>query len=242
VWRGALTDAEAAAVKNANPPVNVEGWYPLEGPRAEEPTNLDDRSGNSRHLAMAGGEAHWEQDRFASRNGALGLALDEGSCAETGARVIPANDSFSVAAWVSLDSLTGSRTVISQSGTVRHRFFIENDAASSRLRAVMVGGDTANAPTAEVRSLAVPAVETWTHVGAVYDAKVNKLRFFVDGEPQGEGVSVLGPLWPGVGPTRIGCTGLSGGARSNYLGGIVDDVRVWSSTVDPDLFGTFAHS
>jgi hypothetical protein len=156
--------------------------------------------------------------------------------------VIPANDSFSVAAWISLDSLTGSRTVISQSGNVRHRFLIEYDAGSSRLRAVMIGGDLPNAPTAEVRSLATPAVETWTHVGVVYDAKANKLRFYVDGEPQGEGVSVLGPLWPGAGTTRIGCSALNGGTPANFLGGIVDDVRIWSSTVNPDLFGTFAHS
>ncbi|MET0416952.1 MAG: LamG domain-containing protein, partial [Actinoplanes sp.] len=241
VWRGALTDAEAAAVKSANPPVKVEGWYPLEGPRAEEPTNLDDRSGNLRHLSVAG-EYHWEQDRFASRNGALGLALADGSCAEAASRVIPANESFSVAAWVSLDELTGDRTIVSQSGSVRHRFVIDYSSSTNRLRVVMAAGDQPNAPATEVRSLAAPVAGTWTHVAAVYDSLANKLVFFVDGEPQNEGATVAGPLWPGSGPLRVGCAALNGGTRSNYLGGIVDDVRIWSSTVDPDLFGTFAHS
>ncbi|MFE2612777.1 LamG-like jellyroll fold domain-containing protein [Micromonospora chalcea] len=242
VWRGALTDAAAAAVKNANPPVSVQAWYPLEGPRAEEPTNLEDRSGNARHLSMASGEPHWEQDRFASRNGALGLALDEGSCAETSAPVIQANESFSVAAWVSLDDLTGNRTVLSQSGSVKHRFLIEYAAGVGRLRVVMTGGDSADAPTAEVRSLAAPAAGAWTHVAAVFNGLTNKLTFYVNGDPQGEGITLTGSLWSGSSPLRVGCLALTGGTRSNYLGGIVDDVRVWTSTVDPDLFGTFAHA
>ncbi len=241
VWRGALTDTQAAAVKSANPPVQVDGWWPLEGPRAEEPTNLDDRSGNARHLSVAG-DYSWEQDRFASRNGALGLALEDGSCAEASTAVIRANDSFSVAAWVSLDELSGNRTVLSQSGTVRHRFLIEYAAGINRLRVVMAAGDQPDAPAAEVRSLAAPVAGTWTHVAAVYNAPTRKLTFHVDGEPQSEGVVVDGPLWPGSGPTRVGCAGLAGGTRANYLGGIVDDVRVWYSTVDPDLFGTFAHA
>ena len=53
--------------------------WPLEGPRADEPTNFEDRSGNARHLSVAGPYG-WEQDRFASRNGALGLKLADGSC------------------------------------------------------------------------------------------------------------------------------------------------------------------
>ncbi len=240
VWRGALTDAQATAVKNANSPVQVEGWWPLEGPRAEEPTNLDDRSGHARHLSVAGNYS-WEQDRFASRNGALGLALAQGSCAETAGAPVRSDGSFSIAAWVSLDELTGTRTVVSQSGAVRQGFRIEYFGEANRLRVVMPQSDTAAAPLAEVRSLAAPVAGTWTHVAAVYDLPAKKLRFFVDGEPQGEGAAVSFTPWHAAGPLTVGCTG-STGNRSNYLGGVVDDVRVWSSTVDPDLFGTFAHS
>ncbi len=241
VWRGALTDAEAIAVKGANPPVKVEGWWPLEGPRAEEPTNLDDRSGNARHLSVAGTYS-WERDRFASRNGALGLALAQGSCAETSAAAVRSDGSFSVAAWVSLDELTGTRTVVSQSGAVRQGFRIEYLGEANRLRVVMPQSDADGAPLVEVRSVAAPVAGTWTHVAAVFDLPAKKLRFFVDGEPQGEGAAVSFTPWQAAGPLTVGCTASTNGTRSNYLGGVVDDVRVWSSTVDPDLFGTFAHS
>jgi hypothetical protein len=241
VWRGALTDAEAIAVKGANPPVKLEGMWPLEGPRAEEPTNFEDRSGNARHLSVAGAY-DWKQDRFASRQGALGLALADGSCAETAGPAVRTDGSFSVAAWVSFDELTDTRTVVSQSGAVRQGFRVEYYGPANRLRAVMPYGDVDGAALAEVRSLAAPVAGTWTHVAAVYDLPARKLRLYVDGEEQGDGAPVPFAPWHAAGPLTVGCTGSTDGRRSNYLGGVVDDVRVWSSTVDPDLFGTFAHA
>ncbi len=90
--------------------------------------------------------------------------------------------------------------------------------------------------------MAAPVAGTWTHVAAVFDLPAKRLRFFVDGEPQGEGAAVSFTPWQAAGPLTVGCAASTNGTRSNYLGGVVDDVRVWSSTVDPDLFGTFAHS
>ncbi|WP_412748687.1 LamG-like jellyroll fold domain-containing protein [Krasilnikovia sp. M28-CT-15] len=240
VWRGVLTDAEATALKGANPPVKLEGMWPLEGPGSDEPTNFEDRSGNSRHLSVAGAYS-WERDRFATRQGALGLALAEGSCAETGGPVVRTDGSFSVAAWVSVDDLSGTRTVVSQPGAVQQGFRIEYDGTANRWRVVMPQSDSSNAPLVAVSSLDAPAAGTWTHVAAVFDLPAKKLRFYVDGEPQGE-VAVPSAPWHASGPLTVGCTGSTDGRRSNYLGGVVDDVRVWSSTVDPDLFGTFAHA
>jgi concanavalin A-like lectin/glucanase superfamily protein len=240
VWRGALTEAEAVAVKQANNPVKLEGQWPLEGPRSDAPTNLDDTSGNARHLAVAGAYT-WEQDRAASRNGALGLALAVGSCAETTGPAVRTDGSFSVAAWVAVDELTGTRTVVSQSGAVRQGFRMEYSADAGRWRVVMPSADTSAAGLVEVRSLAAPVAGTWTHLAAVFDLPAKKLRFYVDGDLQGE-VAVSTAPWQAAGPLTVGCTGTTAGARSNYLGGVVDDVRVWTSTVDPDLFGTFAHA
>jgi hypothetical protein len=241
VWRGALTEAQATALRGANPPVRLEGMWPLEGPRADEPTNLEDRSGNGRHLSVAGAYG-WAADRFASRQGALGLELGEGSCAETSGPVVRTDGSFSVSAWVAVDELTGTRTVVAQSGAVRQGFRIEYYGAANVWRAVVPQADNDAAPLAEIRSTAVPVAGTWTHVALVYDLPAKKIRFYVDGEQQGEPVAAPSSPWLAQGPLTVGCAGSTDGRRSNYLGGLVDDVRVWTSTVDPDLFGTFAHA
>ena len=100
---------------------------------------------------------------------------------------------------------------------------------------------TATGALGEVRPLTDPTPFVWTHVAAVYDLTARKVRLYIDGDLQGEVASSATP-WNATGPLTIGCSGVIDGPKANYLGGVVDDVRVWTSTVDPDLFGTFAHS
>jgi hypothetical protein len=38
----------------------------------------------------------------------------------------------------------------------------------------------------------------------------------------------------------IGCNGDTAGGRWSPLGGVVDDVRLWTSTVDPDRIADLA--
>ncbi|MFB9363215.1 LamG domain-containing protein [Actinoplanes nipponensis] len=243
VWRGALTDTEVAGVRGGNAPVKLEGMWPLDGPRADEPTNFDDRSGNARHLTVNGAYG-WERDRFATRDGALGLALADGSCAQTAGPAVRTDGSFTVAAWVSLDELTGTRTVVAQSGGIRQGFRLEYSGAAARWRFVMPQGDTAAAAAVEIRSQAAPVAGVWTHLAAVYDLPAKTVQLYVDGEPQRE-TPLPAPAapWHAPGPLTVGCAGsTSDGRRADFLGGVVDDVRVWTSTVNPDLFGTFAHA
>ncbi|MBW6433338.1 hypothetical protein KZ829_06215 [Actinoplanes hulinensis] len=242
VWRGALTDVEATALRGSNPPVTLRGMWPLEGPESSgEPTELEDRSGNGRHLTVAGAYT-WERDRANSREGALGLSLDEGSCAQTAGSVVPTDGSFSVTAWVVLDEATGTRTVVAQSGANRQGFRLEYSGTANRWRFVMPQGDTTGAADIAIASTAAPELGVWTHLAAVYDLPAKKFRFYVNGDEQGDGATAPTAPWNAAGPLTVGCAATTGGQRSNYLGGIVDDVRVWTSTVDPELFGTFAHA
>lgn len=238
-WRGALTAAEVARVHGGNPAVTLEGMWPLDGPRSDAPSNLDDRSGNGRNLSVAG-DYSWARDRGAGRDGALGLELAAGSCAETTGPVVRTDGSLTVAAWVLLDELTGTRTVVAQSGAAGQGFRMEYHGAVNRWRFVMPAGDTAGAALTEVRSIGAPVAGQWTHLAGVYDLTAKKVRLYVDGDLQGEAAAPAAP-WPAGGPLTVGCSGALTGGRTSYLGGVVDDVRVWTSTVDPDLFGTFAH-
>ncbi len=238
-WRGALTAAEVAKAHGGNPAVTLEGIWPLDGPRSDEPTNLSDLSGKGRHLAVAG-DYSWARDRGAGRDGALGLELAAGSCAETTGPVVRSDGSLTVAAWVLLDELTGTRTVVSQSGAAGQGFRMEYHGAVNRWRFVMPASDADGAALAEVRSLTAPVAGEWTHLAGVHDLPAKKIRLYVNGDFQGEVAAPAAP-WNAQGPLTVGCSGATDGRRANYLGGVVDDVRVWTSTVDPDLFGTFAH-
>ncbi len=67
------------------------------------------------------------------------------------------------------------------------------------------------------------------------------MRLYVDGKLQGEAAAPTAP-WAAGGPTLIGCAGTTGGARSNPLGAVLDDVRVWTSTLHPDRIGDLANA
>ncbi|MFI5494720.1 LamG domain-containing protein [Actinoplanes sp. NPDC051859] len=240
LWRGALSNEAMAALPGSNPPVAVQGLWPLEGDGSEEPTNFEDRSGHGRHLSVAG-QHEWLPDRFESRGGALGLALAEGSCAQTTGPVIRTDESFSVSAWVAIDELTGTRTVLSQLGAGTQGFRMEYAQQPNRWRFVMPSRDDNSAAVVEVQSKAEPVRGVWTLLSAVYDLPAKKIRFYVNGDLQGE-QNAPGSPWTAQGPVTVGCTGTTDGRRTNHLGGLVDDVRVWSSTVHPDRFASLAHS
>lgn len=105
----------------------------------------------------------------------------------------------------------------------------------------MTSGDNPSATTVEVLSKAAAEPGKWTHIAGVYDLAAGKIRLYVDGQLQSEGAGPATP-WKAGGPTLIGCAGTNDGRRSAPLGGVVDDVQVWSSTVHPDRIGDLANA
>ncbi|MTK01699.1 LamG domain-containing protein [Micromonospora sp. CP22] len=239
-WRGVLGAAEVAGVHGGNPEVKLEGMWPLDGPASDTPTYLTDLSGNGRDLTITGPYA-WVRDRGFGRDGALGLELAEGSCAETTGPVVRTDASFTVAAWVLLEQTTGHHTVVSQAASGSPGFNLGYHPGRNRWQFGMPAttGGTPTWHTAE--SLQAPELGRWTHLAGVYDLAAGKVRLYVDGVLHGE---VAGPAnpWMASGPTLIGCNGTTSGTRDSQLGGVVDDVRIWTSTVDPDRIADLAAS
>ncbi|MEU8264549.1 LamG domain-containing protein [Micromonospora sp. NPDC048999] len=237
-WRGALTAAEVAAVKGGNPPVQVEAFWPLDGPASDEPTYLTDVSGNGRDLSIAGDYA-WVRDRGFGRDGALGLQLAGNSCAETAGPVIRTNASFTVAAWVLLEQTTGHHTVVSQAGKVQGGLYLKYNPTANRWHFGLPSNDSTSTTWHTASSQHAPELGKWTHLAGVYDVASGKVRLYVDGVLEDE---VDGPKtpWMASGPTLIGCDGDTGGGRWSPLGGVVDDVRIWTSTLHPDRISDLA--
>ncbi|HEX5596573.1 MAG TPA: LamG domain-containing protein [Micromonosporaceae bacterium] len=240
VWRGALTATEVARVHGGNPGVKLEALWPLDGPASDEPTYLTDVSGNGHDLTIAGDYA-WVRDRGYGRDGALGLELADNSCAETAGPVVRTDASFTVTAWVLLEETTGHHTVLSQAGgQTRGGIYLKYNPTYDRWHFGLPStGDGTSTTWHTAESLQPPVLGKWTHLAGVYDVAAGKVRLYVDGVLQTEANGPPSP-WMASGPTLIGCEGATDGRRFFPLGGVVDDVRIWTSTLDPDRIADLA--
>ncbi|MEU7976111.1 LamG domain-containing protein [Micromonospora sp. NPDC049089] len=237
-WQGALTAAQVAAAHGGNPGVKLEGLWPLDGPASDTPTYLTDTSGNGRDLTITGPYA-WARDRGFGRDGALGLELAENSCAEAPGPLVRTDASFTLTAWVLLEKATGHHTVMSQISSGNTPFYLGYHPGVNRWHFGMPDSPARDAVWRNSESQQPPALGKWTHLAGVYDLGAGKVRLYVDGVAQGE---VDGPVtpWMAPGPTLIGCVGESSGSRHSRLGGVVDDVRIWTSTLAPERIADLA--
>ncbi|GAA4944526.1 LamG-like jellyroll fold domain-containing protein [Actinoplanes utahensis] len=75
-------------------------------------------------------------------------------------------------------------------------------------------------------SAAAPALNTWTPLVAVYDARAGQLCLYVDGVRQGSPVAATS--WASTGRFHVGRSGT--GAR---FSGALDEARVYASALSP---------
>lgn len=228
-WRGALTTGQVTEVHGGNPAAAVRGEWRLNG------TGADAVGGTP--LAVVGSEGvdyDWVEDQACFPFRALGLHLSGQGHAKTTGPVVATDESFTVAAWVKLDALTGgSQTVLSQGGTTRAGFYLQATAEGT-WRFTMPRQDAASTTWVAAESdTGTVAVGVWTHLAGVFDLASRELRLYVNGEPAGVGGDVTSP-WHAAGPFYVGAFGLADGTASDRVLGAIDTVTAWSSTVDPD--------
>jgi hypothetical protein len=226
-YRGALTDDQVTDI-HGNPAVEWLSQWSLDA------DGSDDVGDNA--LTVVGDELvdyEWVEDRDCFPLSALGLRLSGQAHAHTGGPVVVTDESFTVAAWVKLDSLgSGPQTILSQGGDTRAAFQLQA-TSDGRWRFVMPHQDDTTAGEVLAESAAGTAtVEDWTHLAAVFDLARGEVRLYVDGEPVGTGTDVSSP-WHGSGPFYIGVAGNAAGTVSEHTHGAVDYVTAWSSTLDP---------
>ena len=133
--------------------------------------------------------------------------------------------SFSVAAWVKLDSKgTGDRTAVSQMGTITHAFYLQYDRAQDRWRVEMPNADAASPTWQKATSTSVPQTGVWTHLAATYDAQVGELKLYVNGVLEATATGVVS--FPASGELRIG-------KAFDYWHGAIDEVSLWNRVISP---------
>nr|CAM76811.1 HEMAGGLUTININ/HEMOLYSIN-RELATED PROTEIN [Magnetospirillum gryphiswaldense MSR-1] len=217
IWDGSLTQADIQA--NMNGPLSgnemdLVGYWPLAG-------------GNPDNVAGAGmvDGATWT----APTGTGLGIenvtqVVDfDGSNDKVMLGDTPSMfNTATVEAWVKLDSLTGTRTIVSHGGE-----FDLTVTADGKLHVDAMG---ANGITYSIASSATLVTGQWYHVAAAYNAPVNNMVLYVNGNSVGV-TAVSGPLMDGEGVRWVAGASVNDGVARNFLDGQITDVRVWDEVL-----------
>lgn len=210
-------------VKLVNHAATLTGHWTLD---EETGTAAADAAGVTGPLTLGPG-ASWTSGWL---DGALALDGAAGH-AEASRAAVRTDDSFTVTAWVQLDTLPpADAAAVAQRGTRARGFALGYAADGPRWSFGMAGADADGAPVTRTRSDAVPYVMEWTHVAGVYDALAKKLRVYVGGQLVATTETGHASTWNATGPLQLGRT-LHDGAFTGHWPGIVDDVRTYQGAL-----------
>ncbi|XUL86240.1 LamG-like jellyroll fold domain-containing protein [Streptomyces galilaeus] len=139
--------------------------------------------------------------------------------------VLDTSTSYSVSAWVKLNSLTGNQTFASIDGTKISPFYLQ--LAGGKLAFTVRSSDSTGATATSVTG-ATAATGTWYHMVGVYDASAHTISLYVNGLLAGSASFSSG--WKATGHTAIG-RALWNGAAVDFVNGAVDDVQFLPSAI-----------
>ncbi|WP_433073382.1 LamG domain-containing protein [Dactylosporangium sp. CA-052675] len=145
--------------------------------------------------------------------------------ATTAGPVLRSDQSYTVAAWVRLDSTAAYEEVLGQGGTARGAIFLRYDTATAKWQFFVPTVDVGTPSYYSARSTANAAVGVWTHLVGVYDAAAGNFKIYVNGVLNG---SIAGRMWASNGVFDIGRQRFGTG---DFFTGAIDDVRAYQGAM-----------
>lgn len=208
---------------------------------------FDEESGTTAANAVEGGDAAVLRGGavFSSdghTNNAVKLSVSGDHVTSSGP-VVSTGESFSVATWVKIDTAppaSGFATALSAQGNEVSAFFLGYrpvDGGKWEMYATEKDSSV-RGPDYVVRSAEQAVLGRWTHLAVVFDKPTQTMKLYVDGAlsattARPKGFSANGPLIAGHGKWN----GVDG---ANQWIGSVDEVRVYSRTLDnAEIQGVF---
>ncbi|MFG2360924.1 LamG-like jellyroll fold domain-containing protein [Streptomyces mirabilis] len=200
--------------------------------------NLDDGTGTTATdptgtlpATLTGGAA-WSTD--ADRGTVLSLNGTAGY-ATTNAPGVDTSGSFTISAWVRLNSLTGGNsTFVSQSDApsvgAANGFQLYYSSGSGVWAFGRHNDDTTSTSFTAVYGAKAVAGK-WTHLVGVFDADAGQLLLYVNGRLSAT-KAYTGTDWNAVGPVQFGRR-LYQGAYGEYADGRLSDVRLYPTALPP---------
>ncbi|MEU4769779.1 LamG-like jellyroll fold domain-containing protein [Actinosynnema sp. NPDC023794] len=200
-----------------------------------------DHTGNN-HATTHGGVT-WSTEH----NGSAVLDGTTGHL-ETSGKVLDTTKNLSVSAWVKIRSHATDQSAVSQDGTTTSALRLHYDATARRWAFTTRSADSTTTTPRQVLSKNEPALNTWTHLTATYDAHSRMARLYVNGALEASTGDVA--PFDATGQFAIGRARHAGNDTA-FLNGSIADVRVQQWTItrndvvfaynQPD-FGTYPHT
>lgn len=181
-------------------------------------TTAVDSSGNS-NTGTLQATAGWTTGKVGA--GALNLTGAATSFVDVPYPVIDTNESYTVATWVKLNSLTGFQTFASIDGTTISPFYLQ--LSGGVFDFAQRGTDSTSATLAQVNGLA-PTVGVWYYVAGVYNKTAGTIELFVNGVSQGTAAATTS--WTATGHTTVGRAKWAG-AGVDFVTGALDETRFY---------------
>jgi hypothetical protein len=177
--------------------------------------------------------AGWTTGKIGSS--ALSFDGSLGTLAQIPDSVINTAGSFSVSAWVKLNSLTGNQTFASMWGGSVSPFYLQ--LTSGHFAFVLRNSDSTGSTASTATSTTVPATGTWYHLVGSYDASAGTVSIYVNGLLQSSASSVV--------PFAVTGAAVLGAAEWNRVpvdmtSGGIDDVHFYNRTLSAAEITTLA--
>jgi alpha-L-arabinofuranosidase len=187
-------------------------------------TTAADSSGNGANGTLSSG-ASWTAGQVGTHAAAFNGSSGNVDIPKP---VVDTSQSFTVSAWVKLNSTSGYQTAVSIDGSNISGFFLQLSGSTGAFAFTRRTADDAGATEVRADSSVVPTAGTWYHIVGVDDVAAGKLKIYVDGQ-EGSDAAFTGG-WKAAGHTEIG-RGFYNGGATDWVNGAVDDVRFYQGAL-----------
>ncbi|WUD76776.1 LamG domain-containing protein [Streptomyces sp. NBC_00510] len=179
------------------------------------------------------GAYNWTTD--AARGKVLNLSGTTGYGAASGPAV-DTSKSFTVSAWVKLNSASANSTFVSQSGTINNGFQLYYSSGAQAWAFGRWSTDTTGAVWRAAYG-SKPVTGQWTYLVGVYDSTAKEVRLYVNGRLSATRDWTYAP-WNATGPLQIGRK-IAAGTYAEYTNAALSSIRVYPTALPPaDAAGT----
>ncbi|MFT3789433.1 MAG: carbohydrate binding domain-containing protein [Tepidisphaeraceae bacterium] len=190
-------------------------------------TNAVDATGNGHNATLSAG-ASWSAGNVGS--GAMSVNGSSTGLATIAGPMVDTSASFTVSAWVKLNSLSGFQTVVSIAGTTVSGFYLQLRGDSGVFAMTRIGSDSNSSGTV-ASAASAPSTGTWYHLVGVNDVAAGTISLYVDGLQAS--TAAFTSSWKATGDTFIG-HGLYGGNHVDFVNGAIDDVAFYNVALTAD--------